>query len=191
MRVEVLTRQGSAPQDLLDHVVPRIKHLEQYFADLEHAKVMFIEQRGRSTAEITVHSPRNIFRSEKSGDDALEAFDDAMRAVEKQVRRLKSRVRDRGKSGKTSVRELEVIHDEPPEPTPEPEPEMEQTLDEPLIVRVKTHSLKPMSPEEAAMQLEMVGHDFYVFTNAQSGNTAVVYRRHSEGYGLIEPKTEQ
>lgn len=182
MRVEVLTRQGNPSQIVLDHVVPRIEHLEHYLGDLEHAKVTFFEQRGRSTAEITVHSPRNIFRSEKSGDDALEAFDDALRAVEKQVRRLKGRIRDRDK---TSVRKLEVASVE------EPEPEIERSLDEPLIVRVKTHSLKPMSSQEAALQLEMVGHDFYVFTNAQSGNTAVVYRRHSEGYGLIEPKTEQ
>jgi len=116
-----------------------------------------------------------------------------MRAVEKQVRRLKSRVRNRGKSGKSSVRKLEVMHEEAPapEPAPEPEREIEKALDEPLIVRVKSHSLKPMSPQEAALQMEMVGHDFYVFTNAESGNTAVVYRRHSEGYGLIEPKTEQ
>jgi putative sigma-54 modulation protein len=182
MRVEVLTRQGSASQDVLDHVVPRIEHLDQYLADLEYAKVTFFEQRGRSTAEITVHSPRNIFRSEKSADDALEAFDDAMHAVEKQVRRLKGRIR---RHDKTSVRKLEVDHEEAPEP------EIEQVLDEPLIVRVKSQSLKPMSPQEAALQMEMVGYDFYVFTNAQSGNTAVIYRRHSEGYGLIEPRTEQ
>ena len=188
MRVEVITRQGSVSQHVLDHVLPRIEHLDQYLADLEHAKVTFFEQRGRATAEITVHSPRNIFRSEKSSDDQLQAFDDAMRAVEKQVRRLKGRIRDHSK---TSVRELEVAPVDAPDEEPELEMEIDKALDEPLIVRVKTHSLKPMSPQEAAMQMEMVGHDFYVFTNAQSGNTAVVYRRRSEGYGLIEPKTEQ
>jgi len=182
MRVEVLARQGSAPQYLLDHAGPRLERLDQYLSDLSNAKVTVSEHRGRFTIEITAHSARNIFRSEKTADEPLDAFDDAYRALENQVRRLKDRLRKREKM---SVRKLEVAAEESEAEEDEVSPVQDTT-----IVRVKTHSLKPMSPQEAAMQMEMIGHDFYVFENAQSGNTAVVYRRKTTGYGLIEPKTE-
>lgn len=180
MRVDVHSRNGNTPQYLLDHAQPRLERLEHYLGSVEQARVTVSEQRGRYTLEITAHTPRNILRSEKTASDVLEAFDDAFRALELQARRLKARLKDRTK---TSIRELEVagaqpaVEDAPEEPLPEA----------PEIVRVKTHSLKPMSPEEAAMQMEMVGHDFYVFTNSQTENTAVVYRRKAGGYGLIEP----
>jgi putative sigma-54 modulation protein len=55
------------------------------------------------------------------------------------------------------------------------------------IVKVKTFTIKPITPEEAVMQMELLGHDFFVFINAETGNTAVVYRRKDKNYGLIEP----
>ena len=178
MRVEVLARHGSAPQYLVDHAEPRLERLDHYLSDLDHAKVTVSEQRGRFTVEITAQTPRNIFRSEKTAADVLEAFDEAFKALEHQVRRLKTRLRDRTK---VSVRQLQPISESSPAPVEETEGE------EPQIVRVKTHPIKPMSPEEAALQMEMVGHDFFVFTNAQTENTAVVYRRKAGGYGLIDP----
>jgi len=179
MRVEVHSRNGSTPQHLLEHAEPRLERLENYLGDVDQARVTVTEQRGRYTLEITAHTARNILRSEKTAGDMLEAFDDAFRALELQARRLKTRLKNRTK---TSIRELEVAGAAAAE-----EPVEELTDDEPEIVRVKTHSIKPMSPQEAAMQMEMVGHDFYVFTNAQTERTAVVYRRKAGGYGLIEP----
>jgi len=178
MRVEVLARHGSAPQYLVSHAEPRLERLDHYLNDLDHAKVTVTEQRGRFTVEITAHTPRNIFRSEKTAADVLEAFDEALKALEHQVCRLKTRLRERTK---VSVRELEPVGESAPAPEEETEGE------EPQIVRVKSHPLKPMSPEEAALQMEMVGHDFFVFTNARTENTAVVYRRKAGGYGLIDP----
>ena len=184
MRVEVHARHGSTPQYLIDHAEPRLERLDNFLSDIEYAKVTVAEQRGRFTVEITAHTPRHIFRSEKTAGDVLEAFDDAFRALELQVRRLKARLKKRSK---VSIRHLEVSDDNPGEPDEE---YTEESEEEPEIVRIKTHSLKPMSPQEAALQMEMVGHDFFVFTNAQTEKTAVVYRRKSGGYGLIEPAAE-
>jgi len=183
MRVEVHARNGNTPQHLVDHAEPRLERLDHFLSEINHAKVTVSEQRGRYTVEITARTPRNIFRSEKSGDDVLDVFDDAFRALQLQVRRLKARLRDRTK---TSIRELEVAR-QGAGPLLEEEPD-EEPEEQPEIVRVKTHSIKPMSPQEAAMQMDMVGHDFYVFINAQTENTAVVYRRRAGGYGLIEPR---
>lgn len=137
------------------------------------------------TVEITAEQPRNVFRSEKSEADLLDAFDEAYRALEKQARRHKRRMEDRTKR---SVRDLEPV---PPIEAPEDDgDDDEETVMDPEIVRVKSHAVKPMAPEEAALQMEMVGHDFFVFTDAQTENVAVVYRRKSGGYGLIEPELD-
>ncbi|MGD9497300.1 MAG: ribosome-associated translation inhibitor RaiA [Armatimonadota bacterium] len=184
MRIDVRGKNGSVPQYLIDHAEPRLESLKQYLDRLEEVRVVVSEKRGQHTVEITVQEPRNVFRSEKAASDPLEAFDDAYEAVEKQVRRHKRRIRDRGKQ---SVRHLEPVAGTQ---LAETEKEEETEALPPQIVRVKTHSLKPMVPEEAAMQMEMVGHDFYVFTDARTDNVAVVYRRKSGGYGLIEPEIE-
>lgn len=182
MRIDVRSKDGSVPQFLLDHAEPRLEGLTQYLDKLQEVRVVVSEKRGLHTVEITAEEPRNVFRAEKEDGDLLAAFDDTYRALEKQARRHKRRTRDRAKQ---SVRELE------PELLADPtEEEPEETTTAPEIVRVKSHAVKPMVPEEAAMQMEMVGHDFYVFTDARTDAVAVVYRRKSGGYGLIEPNAE-
>lgn len=173
------------PQYFLDHAEPRLESLSQYLDHLEEVRVVVAQKRGQHTVEITLEEPRNVFRAEKSQGDLLEAFDEAFRAVEKQARRHKRRARDR--TSKQSLRYLESAEPVAEAPTPAPVVEVDDEGDGPGIVRVKTHAVKPMTPEEAALQMEMVGHDFYVFTDARTDAIGVVYRRKSGGYGLIEP----
>lgn len=179
MRIDVRSKHGEVPQYFLDHAEPRLESLKQYLDHLEEVRVVISEKRGQHTVEITAEEPRNVFRAEKSQGDLLEAFDEAFKAVEKQARRHKRRVRDH--DGKPSVRVLAAT--EPTEEAAEEEPG-----GEPEIVRVKSHAMKPMTPEEAVLQMEMVGHDFFVFTDARTDSIGVVYRRKSGGYGLIEPE---
>lgn len=185
MRIDVRSRNGDVPQYFLDHAEPRLDSLGQYLDHLEEVRVVVSQKRGQHTVEITLEEPRHVFRAEKSQGDLLEAFDEAFRAVEKQARRHKRRLRDHG--SKQSVRHLETAETLAEEPRPEPVDEVEDEGDGPGIIRVKSHAVKPMTPEEAALQMEMVGHDFYVFTDARTDAIGVVYRRKSGGYGLIEP----
>lgn len=186
MRIDVRSKDGSVPQYFLDHAEPRLESLTQYLTRLQEVRVVLTEKRGLFTVEITAEEPRNVFRAEKSAGDVLNAFDDAYEAIEKQARRHKRRMHDRTRQ---SVRQLEPVPavEEPPD---NGDTEGNEVSSEPDIVRVKSHAVKPMVPEEAAMQMEMVGHDFYVFTDARTDNVAVVYRRKSGGYGLIEPETQ-
>jgi putative sigma-54 modulation protein len=186
MRIDIRSKNGSVPQYFLDHAEPRLESLTQYLNRLQEVRVVLKEKRGLYTVEITAEEPRNVFRSEKSAGDVLNAFDDAYEAIEKQARRHKRRMQDRTRR---SVRQLEPLPavEAPPETV---EDQAAEDAGEPDIVRVKSHAVKPMVPEEAAMQMEMVGHDFYVFTDARTDNVAVVYRRKSGGYGLIEPETQ-
>ena len=186
MRIDVRSKNGSVPQYFLDHAEPRLENLTQYLTRLQEVRVVLREKRGLYTVEITAEEPRNIFRSEKSSGDVLNAFDDAYEAIEKQARRHKRRMHDRTRQ---SVRQLEPVATVEP-PADESDNEPDEAASEPDIIRVKTHAVKPMAPEEAAMQMEMVGHDFYVFTDARTDNVAVVYRRKSGGYGLIEPEVQ-
>lgn len=188
MRIDVRSKNGSVPQYFLDHAEPRLESLSQYLDRLEAVRVVIAEKRGQHTVEITAQEPRHVFRSEKAAGDILEAFDDAFKAVEKQIRRHKRRLQKRPKA---SVRELEpIVAEESAEEAEDEAIKEDLSLETPQIVRVKSHAVKPMFPEEAALQMEMVGHDFFVFTDARTDNIAVVYRRKSGGYGLIEPETE-
>ncbi len=183
MRIDVRSKDGSVPQYFLDHAEPRLENLERYLPRLQEVRVVLSEKRGLYTVEITAEEPRNVFRSEKSAGDVLNAFDDAYEAIEKQARRHKRRMTDRTRQ---SVRQLDPIPAVEQQEDGSDE-EVKEEHPDPEIVRVKSHAVKPMVPEEAAMQMEMVGHDFFVFTDARTDNVAVVYRRKSGGYGLIEP----
>ena len=185
MRIDVRSKDGSVPQYFLDHAEPRLESLERYLTRLQEVRVVLSEKRGLFTVEITAEEPRNVFRSEKSTGDVLNAFDEAYEAIEKQARRHKRRRQDRNKQ---SVRELEPVP--PAQPPDNGGDEVVAEHEAPEIVRVKSHAVKPMVPEEAAMQMEMVGHDFFVFTDARTDNVAVVYKRKSGGYGLIEPAAQ-
>lgn len=187
MRMDIRSKGGVVPQYFLDHAEPRLRSLSQYLDRLQEVRVVLSEKRGTYTVEVTADEPRHVFRSEKADGDILKAFDDAYEAIEKQARRHKRRAHDH--NNKQSLRQL----------SPLPEAELvrdngngsaEAEAKRPEIVRVKSHSVKPMAPEEAAMQMEMVGHDFYVFTDARTDAVAVVYRRKSGGYGLIEPSVQ-
>lgn len=189
MRIDIRSKNDGVPQYFLDHAEPRLEGLTRYLERLTEVRVVLREKRGMYTVEITAEEPRNVFRSEKSEGDMLDAFDEAFRALEKQARRHKNRMQERTKQ---SVRHLEPIpveealDDEGGEIEEGAEEEPDEDI-EPRIVRVKSHAVKPMAPEEAALQMEMVGHDFFVFTDAETENVAVVYRRDAGGYGLIEP----
>lgn len=184
MRIDIRSKNDGVPQYFLDHAEPRLEGLSRYIDRLTEIRVVLREKRGMYTVEITAEEPRNVFRSEKAEGDMLDAFDEAFRAIEKQARRHKRRSQDRHKA---SMRHLEPAEEPEDEQPVDEEAESTESVSEPQIIRVKSHAVKPMAPEEAALQMEMVGHDFYVFTDAATENVAVVYRRDAGGYGLIEP----
>ncbi len=136
-------------------------------------------------AEVTVFTGKEVIRAADSGSDLFEAVDRVANKLERQVKKFRDKIIKRGR--KTS----HPLVDEPAEIGFEgPEPKKNETLEEKIrksIVKTKTFELKPISPEEAVIQMEMVGHDFFVFINSGSGKTAVVYRRRDKNYGLIEP----
>ena len=141
----------------------------------------------RKTCEVTVFVRDNVVRVVASGDDMESAIDAAADKVSRQLRKYKTRVIDRRQKGAgariavpANIEDLADLI----------EPSGEDEEDE-LLVREKVIDLPPMTEEEALVQTDLLGHDFYVFTNATTGLINVIYHRKNGGYGIIKPKIEE
>ncbi|MBU1672648.1 MAG: ribosome-associated translation inhibitor RaiA [Actinobacteria bacterium] len=123
-------------------------------------------------AEVTLFGNGPLLRAEEADRDMYIAVDKAVAKLQRQIKKYHGKQIGRS-HGQVPGRRL-------------PAEEGEEERAEPTIVRTKTISIKPMTPEEAALQMEMLGHDFYVFTNSDTGSANVVYRRNDGDYGLID-----
>ncbi len=132
--------------------------------------------------EMQLNLPHGIVRAEENGADTYMATDTAVEKLERQLKRFKERKLTK-RTNDATLREFEASSDDltPLDTSPEPEP------DEGEIVRVKRHVMRPMSPEDAAMQMEALGHSFFVFRNMETEEINVIYLRDDSDYGLIEP----
>lgn len=135
--------------------------------------------KNRDVAEVTAHMKGLVVRAEEAAPDMYSAIDLVSEKLEKQMRRYKTKLIDR-RNGKTAVRTVPG-GSELPDSLAEPEPEG-------ALVRTKYFDPKPMSEEEAILQLELLGHDFFVFTHAENDVVSVLYRRIDGDYGLIQPR---
>jgi putative sigma-54 modulation protein len=169
-----------------EHARPRLEGLAQHASRLRDVRVAVELQRGRYVVEITCDVDGLVLRSESAENDQLASFDDAFEKVERQLDRHKSKLVRRRKQGPHRGEEPIPVSAMAPE---EQDEEIEELQDF-HIARIKTHSLKPMSPQEAVLQMELVGHDFYVFIDDATEAVAVVYKRKNGNYGLIAPSAE-
>lgn len=119
--------------------------------------------------EVQLNLPNGMVRAEERGPDTYAAVDLVVDKLERQLKRFKGRMM------------AKRTEEKPPVLEPEPE------ALEPAIVRTKKHVLRPMAPEDAAMQMEALGHNFFMFRNAETDDISVIYLRHDGNYGLIEP----
>lgn len=166
--IEITDAMRSYAEDKLDK-------LSRFFDNILDAKViMSYKHSGASgtpaRVEVQLNVPNGIVRAEEDGVDTYAAVDVVIDKLERQLKRFKGRY--------IAKRQQEI---------PEPQPEEDIKEKGPEIVRVKNHALRPMSPEDAAMQMDALGHDFYVFRNFETESINVIYLRYDGNYGLIEP----
>ena len=159
-------------ESLKARVEKKLGKLERYFRDEPEATVRFKQQKGaRNIIEITVSTGGVILRAEECSNDMYLSIDHAVDKLESQIRRHRTKLEKRIRSS-----ELEPVAEVPAFE--------EQSYD---IVRVKKFSVKPMSVEDAITQMELLGHDFFLFMNEESESMNVLYRRHDGTYGLLQP----
>ncbi|MCC8051425.1 MAG: ribosome-associated translation inhibitor RaiA [Clostridiales bacterium] len=152
----------------------KLGKLERYFtADTEIIVTLSVEKE-RQKIEVTIPVRGNIIRSEQVSNDMYVSIDLVEEVIERQLRKYKEKIIDRHQGGGNFRKEFIEKESEP--------------LDEVKIIRTKHFDMKPMYPEDACVQMELLGHSFYVFVNAESDQVNVVYKRKGNTYGLIEPE---
>ena len=165
-----------------EYVEKKITKLERYFTETPEANVnVNLKTYSDKTAkvEVTIPMPNLVLRAEEVHEDMYAGIDLITDKLERQIRKHKTKVnrkiREKGRLNALFTNAA----DEPGAPVVEEESELE-------VVRQKSFDLKPMDSEEAILQMNMLGHSFYVFTNAETNRTNVVYKRKDGRYGLIE-----
>lgn len=172
MTFTFIGKKVEVTDELRNYAEKKIGKIDRLFRTESDASVTLKTERGRCTAEVTIRNNGMIYRVSEVTSDMFASIDSAVAAIERQVRRNKTRLEKRLREG-AFERTAEIIPEED-------EPE------EFKIVREKRFSIKPMTPEEAILQLDLLGHEFFAFRNEdEDGVFAIVYKRKNGGYGLI------
>ena len=172
-----------APSDSLRaYAEKKVSKIDRLFRTESEANVTFSTERGRFTAEITIKNNGTFFRAHETTSDMYASVDSAVATIERQIRKNKTRLAKKLREGAVE-REVQELAYVPEEDSAESE--------EFNVVRRKQFSIKPMSVEEAILQMDLLEHTFFVFRDvAADGAVSVVYRRRNGGYGLISDEAE-
>lgn len=184
MRVVVRGKNIEVTEALRDYAKRKIGRIGRYFTVPLQAQVTLWVEKGRHGVEVTVPLPVNgmLLRAEVTEADMYASIDLVVDKLERQIRKFKTRInRKARRMGADDRRGVLVVEDEE---GPGPAEEEHQIQ----VVRVKRFAVKPMDVEEAILQMNLLGHDFFVFRNPETGDVNVVYRRRDGHYGLIEPE---
>ena len=174
MKITIVGRKLNVYDDTRELIGKKLAKLDKYFkAEATEATVTLSRKRNVSSLDVTINAGGTLFRSEVDADDFRIALDQTVDHIESQIRKNKTKL---AKRLRENVIDMSVVPD-PEETIPEDEP----------IIRVKQFEFKPMTAEEAIMQMNLLGHSFYVFKDVTTGDTCVVYTRKDGDYGLIEP----
>ena len=176
MKFQYTEKKVSLPANVHAYAEKKVMKLERFFGDNAEALVAFSVEKDRNKVEITVHAANTYFRASESTSDMFASIDAAVSTIERQIRKNKTRLARRLRQDAFS-RTAEVT-------SFAPEAEEETSFE---IVRVKKFPMKPMTREEAILQMNLLEHTFFAFKDEENGQAfAVVYKRNDGGYGLIE-----
>ena len=176
MRFTITGKNIEDTEGLRSAINEKIGKLDKYFSGETEAIVTLSVEKERQKIEITIPVKGNIIRAEEVSNDMYVSIDLVEEIIERQLRKYKTKIID-SKQAAHGFSDMYVENDY------EDEPEIK-------IVRSKRFGIKPMSPEEACIQMELLQHSFYVFLNAETDEVNVVYKRKNNTYGLIEPELD-
>ena len=161
-------------EGLRSAIEEKIGKLERYFTDTTEVHVTLSTEKNRQKIEITIPMKGSIIRAEEVSSDMYVSIDLVEEVIERQLRKYKNKLIDKEQNAahlSQSFIEADDFEDEDIQ-----------------IIRSKKFAMKPMDPEEACVQMELLGHNFFVFRNSETDEVNVVYKRKGNTYGLIEPE---
>lgn len=176
MNITVVGRKCTPRDSFKERAAKKLQKIDRFFGDSASAKVTATVEKTSQTVEITVYHDGMIYRAQAKAQNMNDALDPCVDLLIRQIRKNKTRLEKRLRTGAFD----EFAADEPVEEEKDFE-----------LVRSKTIPIKPQSVEEAILQMNMLGHKFYMFRDSATDNVAVVYQRDDGGYGLIEPEEEK
>lgn len=174
MKFIIIGRNIDVTEGLKSAVQEKLGKLERYFTPETEIHVTLSVEKDRQKIEVTIPVKGNIIRSEQVSSDMYVSIDLVEEVIERQLRKYKTKIVNQQQAGGNFQKEFvedEFLEDE-----------------EVKIIRTKKFGIKPMYPEDACVQMELLGHNFYVFRNAETDEVNVVYKRKGITYGLIEPE---
>jgi len=170
MNTTITAKKTTVRDSFKERIDKKLSKFDRFFDDTAAANVVVRTEGGRETVEVTINNRGMIYRAEKTTADRADSLDAVTDVLFKQIVKNKSKLSSRMKTA--SFEDIE-------------EPIEEETIAEPI--KVKKFEITSMEVEEAILQMNMLDHAFYLFRNADTGEMNVVYRRHGNSYGLIEP----
>ena len=174
MKYIIVGKNIDVTPGLRSAVEDKIGKLERYFSEDTEVHVTLSVEKDRQKIEVTIPVKGSIIRSEQVSSDMYVSLDLVEEIIERQLKKYKSKIVDREQANSSFSRDF--IEDEYADD------------EEVKIIRSKKFDMKPMYPEDACVQMELLGHDFYVFINAETDKVSVVYKRKGNTYGLLEPE---
>ncbi len=176
MKIKYYGRFMEVTDSLKDYADKKIAKLDWFFGENADATVKFTQEKGgKDIVEITINDRNMLFRAEETSSDMYASIDKSVDKLSRQIRRHRTKLDKR-------------LHAAQPAVMPEMPDEVEE--EERKVVRVKRFAVKPMTVEDAITQMEMLGHNFYLFENADTNRMCVLYIRHDGDYGLLEPDNQ-
>ena len=180
MRLQVKGKNVEVSDSLRTYAQEKLGRLDKHLNDAARLEVELAVEKNPSIAESqiaegTIWTKGPVLRARESSPDMRASIDMLVEKLERQARRYREKRRDVRPARGAAAAGAETIPVVPDEESP-------------VIVKIKQFAVKPMTPEEAVLQLELIGHDFFVFQNADTTDVNVVYRRRDGNYGLIEPQ---
>ena len=180
MKITYTARKVTLRDNFKERVEKKLAKFNKIFSDDAEAAVVVTLEKNRQTVEITIRDNRMVYRAESTQPEMNDALDRVVDILTRQIRKNKTRLEKRIKTG-GSLDDLTA--DLPPQDLEEPE-------DEYRVVRKKQVLIKPITVDEAILEMNMVSHDFFMFINADTDEVSIVYKRANGDYGLLEPSAD-
>ena len=171
MKITIYAKQMTVRESLKELIEKKLTKFNKFFGEETEAFVTCKTRKGVKIMEITVNYNGTTFRCEEESETFITALDRATEGLERQIRKNKTRLEKTIKRGAFAITEVDDDDEY------EEEPEFE--------IRVKQFPFKPMSPEEAILQMNLLGHDFFAFTDDATGAVGVVYKKKDGNYGML------
>ncbi len=170
MTININGRKIEVTEGLKSYIDKKISKLDRYFGETAVANVTISVQKDHHIVEVTIFENSMIYRAEVSNDDMYAAIDKVEDVLERQIRKQRTKIEKKLKTDAFADNETTEYIEE----------------DEYKIVKKKVYTAKPMTPEDAVLQMNLLGHNFYIFSNIETNDKNVIYKRKDGNYGLIE-----